>query len=73
MQVEAHSTRAMWIGKALDLRLEPLEKFDAMVAAKVAAGAPVTEVLHKMLGAGGGRPSPELIAQMRALEANSAA
>jgi len=67
LQVEAHSTRAMWLGKALDLRLEPLKKFDAMVAAKVAEGATVNEVVCKMLRAGG-RPSPELLAAMRAQE-----
>ena len=61
------------MGKALDLRIEPLQKFDAMVARQVAAGVPANEVLHKMLGPGGGRPSPELIAQMRALEAKGAA
>lgn len=71
-QVEAHSTRAMWLGKALDLRLEPLKKFDAMAAAKISEGATANEVVCKMLRAGG-RPSPELLAAMRAQEAQSSA
>ena len=72
LQVEAHSTRAMWLGKALDLRLEPLRKFDAMMAGKVAEGATVNEVVCKMLRAGG-RPSPELMEAMRAQEPKATA
>ena len=70
--MEAHSSRAMWLGKALDLRLEPLKKFDAMAASKISGGATTNEVVCKMLRAGG-RPSPELIAAMRAQEAQSSA
>ncbi len=70
--MEAHSTRAMWLGKALDLRLEPLKKFDALVAAKISEGASANEVLCKMLRAGGG-PSRHLLAEMRLQEAQSAA
>ena len=72
LQVEAHSTRAMWLGKALDLRLEPLKTFDAMAAAKVAEGATVNQVVCKMLRAGG-RPDPELLAAMRAQQAKGTA
>ncbi|CAL5224385.1 g7063 [Coccomyxa viridis] len=69
-QVEAHSSRAMWLGKALDLKLEPLKKFDSLVAAKISEGASRNEVLCKMLKAGGG-PSRHLLAEMRAQEAQS--
>jgi hypothetical protein len=58
------------LGSALDLRLEPLKKFDAKVAAKVAGGATVNQALCEMLAAGG-RPNPELSAQMRLLMAKS--
>ena len=70
LQVEAHSSRAMWLGKALDLKLEPLKKFDSLVAAKISEGASRNEVLCKMLKAGGG-PSRHLLAEMRAQEAQS--
>lgn len=55
LQVEAHSTRAIWLGKPLDLKLEPMRGFDAMVAKKVASGgtAAANEVFSRMVLPGG--------------------
>ena len=55
LQVEAHSTRAIWLGKPLDLKLEPMRGFDAMMAKKVASGgtAAANEVFSRMVLPGG--------------------
>ncbi|CAK0781885.1 hypothetical protein CVIRNUC_005496 [Coccomyxa viridis] len=52
-QAEAHSARAMWLGPPLDLKLEPVQGFDSMVARKVAEGATVNEVLCAFVSPGG--------------------
>ena len=53
LQAEAHSARAMWLGPPLDLKLEPVQGFDSMVARKVAEGATVNEVLCAFVSPGG--------------------
>ena len=53
LQAEAHAARAMWLGPPLDLKLEPVQGFDSMVARKVAEGATVNEVLCAFVSPGG--------------------